>query len=329
MLWQKQYVLCDHPTQSKLDCTFPSPPRYVLMDNNSATTDSTCRGLVTRLLGHHSMTGRPSISMPILTCHVRSTTVLGMAKEVGQPRVGELLEFASTHAHGTEIKQESYGPAFAGRIVVLSNADVVFDESIMRAPTLLTDLTHKDALVFTVTHGPNKSVYDKVHNVPADRRDNNGDLWLPKTSCPGWKRGVVPWTWSWDAFMFVPPLPHLDPARTGHFMNEMSGEHRTAEALHHAGLTIRNACMLTRLQHYHIAPKMHHGHHPRQNKLAGVPDQKNLPPAFRCDSCCRGFPPELRTYPCTFFNTAWKERGFYVVDTTDCETCAEQMTCWP
>lgn len=299
------------------------------MDNNSATTDSTCKRLVTRLLGHRSMMGRPSNSMPIITCHVRNTPVLGTSKEAGQPRVGELLEFASSHARGTQINQATFGPAFAGRIVVLSNADVVFDESISRAPTLLTDLTHKDALVFTVTNGPNMSVYDKVHDVPTDQRENDPDLMEVSTPCPGWKRGVVPWTWSWDAFMFIPPLPQLDPARTGHFMNEMSAEHRTAEALRHAGLTIRNACMLTRLQHYHLAPKMHHGHHPRQNKLAGVPDQRKLPTFFRCDSCCRGFPPELRTYPCTFFNRAWKERGLYVVDTTDCETCAEQMTCWP
>jgi len=216
---------------------------------------------------------------------------------------------------------------FAGRIVVLSNADVVFDETILRAPTLLTDLTQSDALVFSVTQGPNQSVYDNVHG-PIDL---GADEYRSKisSSCPGWKRGAVPWTWSWDAFMFMPPLPLFDASRTGHFMNEMSGEHRTAEAFRHAGMTLRNACMLTRLQHYHLAPKMHHGHHPRQNTLAGVPDQKRLPTQHRCDDCCRGFPPELRTYPCAFFNTEWKERGLYVVDTADCETCAEEMKCWP
>jgi hypothetical protein len=44
-----------------------------------------------------------------------------------------------------------------------------------------------------------------------------------RTWCPGIGHDVS-WTMSWDAFMFVPPLPLLNNTIDGHYMNELEAE---------------------------------------------------------------------------------------------------------
>lgn len=124
--------------------------------------------MIARLTTHHSVVGKPIAK---LRCHDR-------AQELGQPRVSALFQFASDHAKrnadvdvvandkhvdGAEdhddMNSEKALETFAGDIVVLSNADIAFDETLSKAPSLLTELTTSDVLVFSVTSFPDNVSY--------------------------------------------------------------------------------------------------------------------------------------------------------------------------
>jgi hypothetical protein len=278
---------------------------YVLYEK---TYNDSCADLRARLLKHNSTQsfgGHPAL----LTC---------LDCPSGQPTVADLLAFASKHARGGT--DPTTAPRFAGRVVVLSNPDVVFDKSLAAPPTLLPDLTVTDLLVLSVTQGPVAKLYEATVDPWPGMRSARAPHATP-TWCPGIRQDVS-WTLSWDAFMFVPPLPPLNKTTDGHYMNELEAEHRTVWALRAAGITVRNACLLAKVQHFHLTPKMHHAHTAR-------PNERVLPKVGYHDACGRGFPVELRMFPCTFYRPDWDQQGVYVVSTEACKFCPEESKCYP
>ena len=147
-------------------------------------------------------------------------------------------------------------PRLHGRLVLLANADVLFDATLAQLPP--TPRGH----VHTLTVNANGEC----------RWRRQLPWWLPVAvrggAVPMRADGRAPHTLSWDAYAFRSPLPAglgatataaaFGVTRDGPlYMNAFRAENRAACALAVAGAQLHSACLLVRLRHLHGARKMH------------------------------------------------------------------------
>lgn len=143
-----------------------------------------------------------------------------------------------------------------GRLVVLANADVVLDSSLVQLPP--TPLGH----VHTLTVNTNREC----------RWKRQPSAWWRRLVSLGAPQPFLvdglPISLSWDAYAFRSPLPIILRANATTtafgttkegplFMNSFRAENRAACALAVAGVQLHSACLLVRLRHLHSAQKTH------------------------------------------------------------------------
>jgi len=125
------------------------------------------------------------------------------------------------------------------KLVLLSNADVVFDFTLANVGHLSAGV---DAHVISVQPPPYSGEYASMFNI----------------NCESTKR-CIKHTTSWDAYLFVAPLPSkLDDFNMRFPMNMQHAENYAASALGYSGLNLKNACGHIGAYHWHcIGGKMH------------------------------------------------------------------------
>ena len=148
----------------------------------------------------------------------------------------------------------SYTQRFVGKVVILANADMTFDDTV----GIVSDLRDDTILVIATrgalpagTGSPQPSFV--VHNRSAD---------VPFMCFPPPKK-----RWSWDAFIFRPESLSLDDilfkdVSTGyHFkMNEIFAENAALHAIYKGSEALKHVyqvCDIINMWHHHLAPKMH------------------------------------------------------------------------
>lgn len=232
-----------------------------------------------------------------------------------QPTYAELFEFANTQPAGP----------FVGNVVIVGNADAVFDKSLSQMPPV----GGKYAYALTINKKVNRTQYldamsdDEVcpsiktsNEFRGEGVDQTG-AWFRGTKvrddrCP-WKgqgNSKGPAATSFDAFVFRPPLPPGWQQRAAALspldlpMNRLGMENRAKCGLEAAGLTVLNACFWVRLMHYHKCAWYSHD----DSAFVEAPDPK-------CDRA---------TYPCMLYSNgptspmgSWK--GSPVVSTDVCK----------
>ena len=186
-----------------------------------------------------------------------------------QPTYFEIFEFVSTAA--------------LRPLVVLANADVVFDATLAQLPPLGRGDVH--VLTVNARASPRAKRW-------ATRKQDEKDLRCPMPAAElatgkEWVRMLGHNEWrpsggtladwklfntsvlSWDAYAMRPPLPGFDadPSSThglglraalDFYMNEINAENEAACALEvFGGATVHAPCLLVRLRHLHRAPKTH------------------------------------------------------------------------
>ena len=219
----------------------------------------------------------------------------------GQPTYEELFQVASSQPDG----------AFLGNIVIVSNADVVFDHTLSQMPPVGD--THAYAL--SVNTKVNKTQYlEGMGQEPCEEvTKKNGWTHGSKVRderCPwkGFTNSKGPQALSFDAYAFKPPLPDgwIEKSRKLSPLNEMPNklgmENRAKCGLEAAGLTVLNACLWVRMFHYHKCAWYSHPMH-----FVAEPNPV-------CDRA---------TYPCMLYsNTAENPLGAWggapVVDASVC-----------
>jgi len=152
----------------------------------------------------------------------------------------------------------------AGRVMI-SNADVVYDETLAQLPELEEGV---GAHLLSVIPPPYEGAF----------RDIFGH------QCAGGASTVCLWqTRSWDAYVFRTPLPaNLTKSHNLQFpMNWMSSEFYMAAALMDSGMKLTNPCMFVHAYHWHcFGDKMH-----------AKFDKKKLPHIEKYTSLpCKDFP---------------------------------------
>ena len=174
-----------------------------------------CERLATRLLA------RLHVRLPAERKRRAIMRKLSCRERTLRATYGELFAFASE-----SLRTDS--------LVLLANADIVFDESLTQLPPT-----------------PHGHVHTLTVNTDGECR------WQPDEAH----------TMSWDAYAFRVPLP--DGLRSsaasaaafgtngGLVMNSIHAENRAACALVLGGASLHSACLLVRVRHVHTAPKMH------------------------------------------------------------------------
>jgi hypothetical protein len=174
----------------------------------------------------------------------------------------------------------TFHPAITSEIVILSNADQVFDGTISAAKSL------PNTTVFVLsTHGYNASrvptsvreqyrvmVGDDANGTTANRCEASQDM---KAQLLGNKKRFSN---SWDAYIFhrallANTLPENDKGKsqftrlnfrrepTPYYMNELAAEYAALYDITRqliGKVTVWNACKIIRSWHFHLTAKMHH-----------------------------------------------------------------------
>jgi len=195
----------------------------------------------------------------------------------GQPNYLEMFQYAAFH------------PSITSDIVILSNADQVFDETVSYA----TQLPNRTMFVLS-THGYEASRVPT--HVRQSYRDGIGDDSYGKSQnrCHGEQipgETTKHYSLSWDAYVFHRSLLR-ESLRSSHndsvvfqrknfyrkpmayYMNELAAEwaalHDVASGLG-ANVSVWNACKVIRSWHFHLASKTHHGNdqHPQWPHFPG------------------------------------------------------------
>jgi hypothetical protein len=172
----------------------------------------------------------------------------------------------------------TYNPSITSDIVILSNADQVFDETLSHALPL-----SNNAIYVLATRGypPDKvppRIREQYRAWVGDEHGTATESWCNETSAGG---GEMKPSWSWDTFIFNrfllrETLP-IDVKDNGDFtrlnfqrvpsvyyMNEMGAEYAALHDITRGLLgkvTVWNACHLIQMWHFHLTAKMHHSTH--------------------------------------------------------------------
>jgi hypothetical protein len=131
---------------------------------------------------------------------------------------------------------------------------------------------------------------------------------------------------SWDAFMFVPPLPLLNNTIDGHYMNELEAE-CSPNSLGSAGIGFDRAQRMHAYKGATLSPDSQDAPRARTSAKRASASQGRL--LIMTFAPGRGFPVHMRMFPCTFYRPDWNEQGQYVVDTGACKICPEESKCYP
>jgi len=194
----------------------------------------------------------------------------------GQPNYFEMFHYATYHSTVTS------------NIVMMSNADQVFDDTLLHVKPM-----SKDTIFVLSTRGYEAvRVPTNIRNfylslVGDDGADNpeaykrNGTNFATQDYCVNNKKVGEPetlYSGSWDTYIFYrsllrTTLPmnstkenyftrmnfHREPEV--YYMNQLSAEQAALYDITHSlqkKVTVWNACSLIRTWHFHLAPKMHH-----------------------------------------------------------------------
>jgi hypothetical protein len=154
-----------------------------------------------------------------------------------QPRYKDFFEYANR--------------SLQGNVVLLSNSDVVFDETLHRIdPEVI--LRGKTAFVLSVKPPPVDGKYSKTFGKECDNLD--------KCSVGSWQRKHWwPGGYSWDTYVFATPLPvHFDLSDLDIVMNRMGAENRAGYQFENAGITLYDPCYMVNAFHWHcMGGKLH------------------------------------------------------------------------
>jgi hypothetical protein len=160
-------------------------------------------------------------------------------------------------------RQPSYADLFryanvtlAGKMVLLSSADVVFDETLgLIDPHHI--MRHEHAYILSVMPPPHNGQYKKVFNQECDAS--------PRCAVGAWQGGG---SWgqgpgsgnSWDSYVFAPPLsPRMDLSHINHTLTFPGAKNLAAFQLEvYGNLTLYNPCFHVHAYHWHcLGGKMH------------------------------------------------------------------------
>jgi hypothetical protein len=194
--------------------------------------------------------------------HVLMESPSGSECDQIQDHISEVLNGARLSADARErlicvpvSDQPTYGGFFdyansklAGKLVVLANTDVQFDETL--------GLIDAEALssgdvgfVLSVQPPPYSGDYAQLFGTECDSetRCTSGQF-------DGWPYGGE----SWDAYVFHSPLKGLSSEHLSHYMNTLGGENLAAYQVEKAaGVSLSNPCKHIHAFHWHCSEKMH------------------------------------------------------------------------
>merc|ERR1719343_2001354 len=127
---------------------------------------------------------------------------------------------------------------------MIANADVVFDETLRRMPSMQAG---RDAQIISVIPPSYSGDFKDMFGKPC------GGEYPVKNRCQHGEDG------SWDVFAFQPPLPSAFPISQLEFaMNSNSAENRAASAMESVGFRLKNPCKHIHAYHWHcFAAKTH------------------------------------------------------------------------
>jgi len=166
---------------------------------------------------------------------------LNCTEEQGQPKYGDMFKFAHEHLQD--------------RLVVLSNTDVVFDETLGHIDPAHFE-KHRNTMFVLSVRSPNHTAASQELYRCALGRGCHEDIRCTLGTYDGWKFGGK----SWDAYVFRAPLPPgLNFSRLDFFMNQNGAENVAAFELESAGMSVSNPCYWVHAFHWHCSAKMHHG----------------------------------------------------------------------
>jgi hypothetical protein len=237
----------------------------VILDSVSNETMD-CKGFVEFMT--RQLDGLAGMNATISYGHIPGPELLCIERTAlsGQPSYREMFHYATFH------------PSISSEIVVLSNADQVFDDTMFLAAQI-----PKNTIFILSTHGYNASrvpptIRQLYQKVVGD--DSNG---TGSSLCVHHEWGIPITTmrhsYSWDTFIYQRSLLHSSLSgneqetqvmtrsnfwrkRKEFYMNEMGAE---TAALYdvtlglHDNVSVWNACEVIRSWHFHMSPKTHHG----------------------------------------------------------------------
>jgi hypothetical protein len=143
--------------------------------------------------------------------------------------------------------------SLAGRLVVLANADIVFDETLRRIePERI--LTGEIMFVLSVSPPPWNGRYKEVFGTDCNPTVKCGvGAWQ---GAPAYKSSG----WSWDAYVFASPLPKkFNPSEANVVMNMMGAEYIAAYQFERSGVKVYNPCEYVHTYHWHCQGGKMHG----------------------------------------------------------------------
>jgi hypothetical protein len=149
---------------------------------------------------------------------------------------------------------------FKGDIVLFTNSDIVFDETLHRIdPAVL--LRREIAFVLSVQPPIPNSKYHHIFGQ---------DCWKPKNKCSvgSWlRKDWWPGGYSWDSYVFSPPLPStFRLEQLDIVMNVMGAENRAGFQFETAGITLYDPCYMVSAYHWHCFGGKMHG----KNRVDGM-----------------------------------------------------------
>eukprot|EP01079_Euglenida_sp_SAG-EU17-18_P009991 gene9990-1801_t len=175
---------------------------------------------------------------------------LACSEHTGQPTYADMFGFALEQADRN----------FHGTVVVISNADVVFDQSLAQLPPVPPYI----AYLLSVNAQTEAGLYLQMVGFPFCKKDKHWSDNRCLSPADGHRRHrphpvYGPFSDSWDAVALrIRELPRdfAERARVHRFpldvhMNQFSAEQRMKCGLEAAGLVVLNACLWVRMQHFH------------------------------------------------------------------------------
>jgi len=170
------------------------------------------------------------------------------------------------------------GSALKWKIVILSNADVVFDDSLSLVDSKRL-LTGGIGYVLSVKPPPENTQYEEVFGTECRN--------TPRCVVGAWdggEWGQMSGGGSWDTYIFAPPLANtLNFTHLDLVMNIEGAENRAAFELEiNAGLTLFNPCIYVNAFHWHCGGKMHALGDARADQLVDCRQVRDILPCLEC-----------------------------------------------
>lgn len=160
----------------------------------------------------------------------------------------------------------------AGKLVVLANTDVQFDETLglIDAEAFISG---KVGFVLSVQPPPYSGEYAQLFGTEC-----NSETRCTSGKFDGWPYGGE----SWDAYVFHSPLHGMNSKYLDHYMNTLGGENRAAYQVEKAaGLPLSNPCKHIHAFHWHCSDKMHAGGQ-RVDRKRGELAVQGIMPCWDC-----------------------------------------------